>query len=74
MNRRITLLATILMTYSVASAHPGHGDTDGFTVTHFLTEQAHIAVSMAVLITLSSILAWRYRKSISEWLKSLRHA
>ena len=74
MNRRITLLATILMTYGVASAHPGHGDTDGFTVTHFLTEQAHIAISMTVLLTLSGILIWRYRKSITDWIKNLRHA
>ncbi len=36
-------------------AHPGHGNSDGYTITHYFTEPAHLlslvlSVSVAVLL------------------------
>ena len=29
-----------------ASAHPGHGETDGYTITHYFMEPAHAVVTV----------------------------
>jgi cytochrome bd-type quinol oxidase subunit 2 len=40
-------------------AHPGHGETEGFTITHYFTEPVHATVSVillaGVLFTVSMI-------------------
>ena len=43
----------ILLTPFTVNAHPGHGDHthDGFSVIHYFTEPEHIAVVVAVLVT-----------------------
>ena len=43
----------ILLTPFTVNAHPGHGDHahDGFSVIHYFTEPEHIAVAVAVLVT-----------------------
>lgn len=33
----------------ISLAHPGHGETDGFTITHYFTEPAHVILSLAVI-------------------------
>ena len=30
-------------------AHPGHGETGGFTITHYFTEPVHVIVSLVAL-------------------------
>lgn len=30
-------------------AHPGHGETEGFTITHYFTEPVHATVSVILL-------------------------
>ncbi len=34
---------------SVIFAHPGHGTTDGYTITHYFTETPHVLVSLSVM-------------------------
>jgi hypothetical protein len=33
----------------VSLAHPGHGDTEGFSITHYIVEPIHLLVSITVL-------------------------
>jgi putative copper export protein len=37
-----------------ALAHPGHGETDGFTITHYFTEPIH---AVATILAVGGILA-----------------
>ena len=30
-------------------AHPGHGETGGFTITHYFTEPVHVIVSLVAM-------------------------
>lgn len=50
---RKSIVALILLSWCaplICLAHPGHGDTDGFTITHYFTEPVHIVVSLVALI------------------------
>lgn len=31
-------------------AHPGHGTSDGYTITHYFTESSHIIMLVAVVL------------------------
>lgn len=31
-------------------AHPGHGETDGFTITHYFTEPIHAITTIGALV------------------------
>ena len=33
----------------ISLAHPGHGGTDGYTITHYFTEPVHVIVSLVAL-------------------------
>jgi len=37
-----------------ASAHPGHGETDGYTITHYFVEPSHAVV---ILLAVAAALA-----------------
>jgi hypothetical protein len=34
----------------IGTAHPGHGESGGFTITHYFTEPLHMIVSVSLLI------------------------
>ena len=34
----------------ISMAHPGHGETGGYTITHYFTEPIHLVVSVSLLI------------------------
>jgi hypothetical protein len=45
-------------------AHPGHGETEGFTITHYFTEPVHAVVTiLAVVGVLVLVTALRRRFS-----------
>jgi hypothetical protein len=48
------IIAILCLTASVAPqalfAHPGHGETGGYTITHYFTEPVHVLVSVSVLV------------------------
>jgi hypothetical protein len=44
-----TLSFFILCMPFISSAHPGHGDTDGYTITHYFTEPVHVAIALGSL-------------------------
>ena len=63
MNRinKLMALLSVLIPFS-AWAHPGHGDhgdTGGFTITHYFTEPEHIIISWPIII-LTIVLVVRY--------------
>jgi hydrogenase/urease accessory protein HupE len=48
----------------VALAHPGHGETEGFTITHYFTEPIHaVATILAVVGILALVTVLRRRFS-----------
>jgi hypothetical protein len=50
MKKVLTALSLfILCIPSISLAHPGHGDTDGYTITHYFTEPVHVVIAIAVL-------------------------
>lgn len=50
--KRLTILLALLLPF-ISNAHPGHGDTEGFTIIHYFTEPQHLAflfIAMAVVL------------------------
>ncbi|HSN60054.1 MAG TPA: hypothetical protein VLR49_03905 [Ferruginibacter sp.] len=53
MKRVITALSILFMVLPfIVWAHPGHGETDGFTITHYFSEPVHAIVSIAIVVAL----------------------
>lgn len=44
----------LLLPFS-AMAHPGHGDSDGYTIIHYFREPIHAVIPLVVFI---AIIAW----------------
>jgi len=44
-----TISSFMLFTPLITSAHPGHGETDGFTITHYMVEPVHLIVFLTAL-------------------------
>jgi hypothetical protein len=44
----LILFALVLPIISIA--HPGHGTTEGYTITHYFTEPMHLVISLSVII------------------------
>ena len=42
----------------ISIAHPGHGTTDGYTITHYLTEPVHLVIPLSILIV--GVIYFRY--------------
>lgn len=64
MKKVIAALCFFSLCLPLASlAHPGHGETGGFTITHYFTEPVHVIVS---LVALSGILLYARHLSKSR--------
>lgn len=46
-------------------AHPGHGDTDGYTIIHYFSEPQHAIITLGVLAAVSVYIIRERRKSKS---------
>lgn len=58
-----TIAATAALLPLAAMAHPGHGETDGYTIIHYFTEPQHALVTLgAVILTVLFVLTERKRK------------
>jgi len=55
-----TLLCTILLPM-LSSAHPGHGETEGYTIIHYITEPVHV---LPIIGTVCAVLLF-----VQYWLK-----
>ncbi len=47
--KKITL-ALLAIIPIVSFAHPGHGETEGYSIIHYFTEPVHAIVSISVLV------------------------
>jgi hypothetical protein len=47
-----------------SNAHPGHGDTDGFSIIHYFTETNH-AIALGTILAIAGII-YLYKKSNKE--------
>ncbi|GAB2834434.1 hypothetical protein [Ferruginibacter profundus] len=45
----VALVFIVLCMPLISPAHPGHGETGGFTITHYFTEPVHVIVSLVAL-------------------------
>lgn len=52
-------LTTLCSIPFIASAHPGHGDTDGFTITHYFVEPDHAVITLAIVGAMTYLLIRR---------------
>ncbi len=58
--KKIAAFLSYFIVPVITFAHPGHGDTDGYTIIHYFKEPMHIGVIASV--SLVAILYFRYFK------------
>jgi hypothetical protein len=62
MKKYITVLCLLtLFLPLLTSAHPGHGNTDGYTIIHYITEPVHAFVWVASLFVTAMFLRYFIR-------------
>jgi hypothetical protein len=59
MKKYIAVLVLFLPLFSLA--HPGHGNTDGYTIIHYMTEPVHAFVWIASLFVMVMFLRYFVR-------------
>lgn len=64
MKKILFLLASVAPAIS-ALAHPGHGNTEGYTITHYFVEPQHVFPIVAVLAA-GVLLFNRFRKQAAK--------
>ncbi|MDE3249044.1 MAG: hypothetical protein KGO82_10315 [Bacteroidota bacterium] len=37
----------------ISHAHPGHGDTDGYTIIHYFREPVHAIISLSIVLAVA---------------------
>jgi hypothetical protein len=45
----------------ISMAHPGHGESGGFTITHYFTEPVHVIISVSIIIAIVVYIRNLYR-------------
>lgn len=48
-NLKALLLLVVSAMPLVSLAHPGHGETGGYTITHYMVEPVHVVIAVAAL-------------------------
>ncbi|MDB5277492.1 MAG: hypothetical protein JWR61_2447 [Ferruginibacter sp.] len=51
----------------ISEAHPGHGSTEGFTITHYFTEPVHVIVSLSIIVAAAIFI--RYTSAVKQPVK-----
>lgn len=61
---KLTFILAILIAFGplFAFAHPGHGDTEGFTIIHYFTEFGHAITTWPIVIAAVVLLVRHYRQ------------
>jgi hypothetical protein len=55
-------LFVMLVTPLISLAHPGHGETDGYTIIHYFVEPMHAVVTFGVLIAAFAYIRYTRKK------------
>ncbi len=67
MKKLIAAFSTLALVLPViALAHPGHGETGGFTITHYFLEPVHAVISIGVLAMVIFIIKHLSRKGATQ--------
>ena len=48
-NLKALLLFLVSAIPMISLAHPGHGETGGYTITHYMVEPVHLVISVVAL-------------------------
>ena len=63
--KKIAAFVLVMMVMPfIVLAHPGHGDTDGYTIIHYFTEPVHAITTFTILI--SSVAYLMYKRKAGE--------
>ncbi len=49
MKRKVPILLLTGFTPLLSMAHPGHGETGGFTITHYIVEPVHLFAAICLI-------------------------
>jgi hypothetical protein len=63
--KKIAFASSILLTVVmplISLAHPGHGETEGYTIIHYFVEPVHAVVTFGVLIIAIAYIRYSHRK------------
>lgn len=63
--KKIIASAAVLMPL-LTMAHPGHGETDGYTIIHYFTEPQHAIITFGILAAAVVYIAWERRKNSEQ--------
>lgn len=59
--KKLLFVLVALMPF-IGAAHPGHGDTGGFTIIHYFTEPVHVLAGLAAIaMTVTVLIKWTTR-------------
>lgn len=47
----------------IALAHPGHGETDGYTIIHYFTEPTHAILTVGVMVAAIVLIRYERKKN-----------
>ncbi|MBK5270682.1 MAG: hypothetical protein JJE22_06680 [Bacteroidia bacterium] len=47
-------------------AHPGHGGTDGFSITHYFVEPEHAITTVSFIVLFAGVVYYRWKKAKSK--------
>jgi hypothetical protein len=60
--KKITFAAlVIVLAPLIGSAHPGHGNTDGYSIIHYFVEPVHAVITYSILL-FAVIYIWYSRR------------
>jgi len=65
----ISLVMALSAFGSLLYAHPGHGETSGHSLIHYLTEPMHVMVLTAVVLMIAGSCTWyliRKKRNVAE--------
>jgi hypothetical protein len=67
--KKMIVIVSVLFTGQpfISEAHPGHGTTGGFTITHYFTEPVHVIVSLSIIVAAAMFI--RYRTAVKQPVK-----
>lgn len=61
MKKNIFATVIIFLAPLLVLAHPGHGDTGGYTIIHYFVEPVHAVITYSILF-IAAIYIWHARK------------
>lgn len=60
------IAAAFILLPAITWAHPGHGETEGYTIIHYFTEPQHALVTLGILAITAVYIARERKKNQSR--------